>query len=473
MCASIFDIVTDWILINVDFQYPFNPMLLRLLRMAKIARLVRLVRSAKGLRTLLTTISKCLPALGNVISLLGLCCLIFATMGMALFGDVIPQEQLGYGGSWPAFDTFGGAMLQMIMMATSEQWPSIMRACTVVAPFCGVQAGTPADADYDDCGAPTGVAVVFFVLYQLLGSLLMMNLTVGVVVDQFSSSSIQENMCASKACLPQMHASHDAWLPQMPSTVCHPQRCSSLCGRLYFATPPTQQPSSSPPVSHASPSHRCVTQTAVLEFQDKWSRLDPDGTYYISAHYLGRLLTQMLPPLGVRDEEKVASGKSQYVDVLRRLETAWLPVRGHGQVQFQEVLFALARTSINESADPRLHGMQAGQRLPECALRQTLDKQMRKNLDLRDLKDAPVEWNAHEYVAAQKVQRTYRGFRAREALHTSKQRQIKQKRVSTAFRISSTLLTSFVVADVKSSATALASEPSHLATIRLSTRGRE
>jgi len=238
-----------------------------------------------------------------------------------------------------------------------------------------------------------------------------MNLTVGVVVDQFSSSSIQENMC--------------------------------------------------------------VTQTAVLEFQDKWSRLDPDGTYYISAHYLGRLLTQMLPPLGVRDEEKVASGKSQYVDVLRRLETAWLPVRGHGQVQFQEVLFALARTSINESADPRLHGMQAGQRLPECALRQTLDKQMRKNLDLRDLKDAPVEWNAHEYVAAQKVQRTYRGFRAREALHTSKQRQIKQKRVSTAFRISSTLLTSFVVADVKSSATALASEPSHLATIRLSTRGRE
>ena len=73
--------------------------------------------------------------------------MIFATVGMNLFGGVIAQPHLGYGGEWPgftqctpsnvrllfslpamdcvrapgewpAFDTFGGAMLIMLTMAT-------------------------------------------------------------------------------------------------------------------------------------------------------------------------------------------------------------------------------------------------------------------------------------------------------------------------------------------------------------------
>ena len=78
----------------------FNPMLLRLLRMFRILRLIRLVRSAKGLRTLLLTIARCLPALGIICSLLFLLCTIFATIGMAIFGNVIPQPHHGYGGQW-------------------------------------------------------------------------------------------------------------------------------------------------------------------------------------------------------------------------------------------------------------------------------------------------------------------------------------------------------------------------------------
>ena len=68
-------------------------------------------------------------------------------------------------------------------------------------------------------------------------------------------------------------------------------------------------------------------------------------------------------------------------------------------------------------------------------------------LELRQLKDAPVDFNAHEYYAAEMLQRTYRGFRAREALYSTKQKEIKKERVTQAFRISSTLLTSFVTND--------------------------
>ena len=50
--------------------------------------------------------------------------------------------------------------------------------------------------------------------------------------------------------------------------------------------------------------------------------------------------------------------------VLLQLEAAWLPVR-EGKVHFQETLFALARCEV-------------GQRLPQCNLRDKLDKQMRR-----------------------------------------------------------------------------------------------
>ena len=133
---------------------------------------------------------------------------------------------------------------------------------------------------------------------------------------------------------------------------------------------------------------------------------------------------------------------------LKKLQAAWLPLR-YGQVQFQETLFALAR-------------VEAGQRLPDCPLRTKLDRHARRVLDLRHLRDAPVEWNAHEYYAAEMVQRTYRGFHMREALHAHKQREIKRERVTQAFRISSTLLTSFVANDAAACSSRLGEpRPSH------------
>ena len=195
-----------------------------------------------------------------------------------------------------------------------------------------------------------------------------MNLMVGVVVDEFSSTSIQEGMR--------------------------------------------------------------VPETAVLEFQEQWMQLDPEGTHFIPATNLPRLLTRMLqPPLGV-DIHNTPHGPA--VAILHRLQDAWLPVRD-GKIHFHETIFALARCA-------------AGQRLPECALRDQLDKEMRRKLDLRHLKDVTVKWVAHEYFAAEVCQRTYRGFRARNILSNQRQKQIKRDRSEFAYHVSSSILTAFVQA---------------------------
>ena len=71
---------------------------------------------------------------------------------------------------------------------------------------------------------------------QLFAALLMMNMMIGVVVDNFSNTSTKENML--------------------------------------------------------------VSETEMMEFVEEWHRLDKDSSYYISSHYLPTLLNRLLPPLG-------------------------------------------------------------------------------------------------------------------------------------------------------------------------------
>lgn len=288
-----------------------------------------------------------------------------------------------YGGTHPGFDTFGGAMLLMLTMATSEGWASVMRACMVAPPFCGRQAGTMEDDS--DCGMLGGFpAIAFVVVYQVLGALLMMNLMVGVIVDRFSVTSLMQNMR--------------------------------------------------------------VPETAMFEFQEEWLRHAPDGSPYISCHYLPGIIARLPRPLGQSDWP-ATHAKPTMIQVLRQ---AWLPLR-EGQVQFHEVLFALARAEV-------------GQRLPPCELKRKLDLQARRTVDLRQYREHVVVWNAHEYYAAETVQRTFRGFRTREVLFAAAQTRIRRQRVSQAFRVSSTLFTGSLEGDVASCASVMLDATSQLLT---------
>jgi hypothetical protein len=85
------------------------------------------------------------------------------------------------------------------------------------------------------------------VSYQVFGSLLMMNLVVGVVVDNFSNTSTRQNML--------------------------------------------------------------VSETNMLEFQQEWRRIGSPSSLYASAHYLPELMTRLLPPLGIDREALRQHGK--------------------------------------------------------------------------------------------------------------------------------------------------------------------
>ena len=52
-----------------------------------------------------------------------------------------------------------------------------------------------------------------------------------------------------------------------------------------------------------------VSETNMLEFQQEWRRIGSPSSLYASAHYLPELMTRLLPPLGIDREALRQHGK--------------------------------------------------------------------------------------------------------------------------------------------------------------------
>jgi hypothetical protein len=67
---------------------------LRILRMLRIARMLRLMKSWKGLYQIVMTVFNAMPQMANVLVLMFLISLIFALLGMQIFGAQVRPRLL-------------------------------------------------------------------------------------------------------------------------------------------------------------------------------------------------------------------------------------------------------------------------------------------------------------------------------------------------------------------------------------------
>ena len=249
-----FTVAVSWIGIVLDSVSGSQIPAVSVFRVFRVARVFRLIPKAKGLRTLLHTLTFSLPALVNVGSVFVLFLFIYAVMGMNLFGLIKHAEHVNDKAS---FDTFPKAMLLLFRMATGESWNGIMhdcmitRLCTkVINPLYGDLNGQYFNSDdpriyglreedlENGCSPHPVVAIVYFISFVVLCAFVMLNLVVGVILDNFQDSNTVEAMPVSRE---------------------HLER-----------------------------------------FANVWGQLDPRGTYYVSASKLSHIISQVDPPLGVR-----------------------------------------------------------------------------------------------------------------------------------------------------------------------------
>jgi voltage-gated sodium channel len=125
---------------------------LRALRILRVLRLVSLVPSMRGV---VGALLKALPGMASIIGLLALVLYVSAVLATKLFGAIAPEF----------FGTLGSSLFTLFQVMTVEGWPDIAREVMAVAPQ----------------------AWIFFVVYLLIATFMVLNLFIAVVVNAMQS----------------------------------------------------------------------------------------------------------------------------------------------------------------------------------------------------------------------------------------------------------------------------------------------
>ncbi|NXG08725.1 SCN2A protein, partial [Sakesphorus luctuosus] len=175
--------IVGMFLSKVIEEYFVSPTLFRVVRLARIGRILRLIKGAKGIRTLLFALMMSLPALFNIGLLLFLVMFIYAIFGMSNFAYV--KKEAGIDDLFN-FETFGNSMICLFQITTSAGWDGLLAPILNSGePDCDPHKDHPGSSVKGDCGNPS-VGIFFFVSYIIISFLVVVNMYIAVILENFS-----------------------------------------------------------------------------------------------------------------------------------------------------------------------------------------------------------------------------------------------------------------------------------------------
>ncbi|XP_056156943.1 sodium channel, voltage-gated, type I like, alpha b isoform X1 [Lampris incognitus] len=164
-------------------KYFVSPTLFRVIRLARIGRILRLIKGAKGIRTLLFALMMSLPALFNIGLLLFLVMFIYAIFGMSNFAYV--KRESGIDDMFN-FETFANSMICLFQITTSAGWDGLLAPIlNKREPDCDSETEHPGSSYKGNCGNPS-VGIFFFVSYIIICFLIVVNMYIAVILENFS-----------------------------------------------------------------------------------------------------------------------------------------------------------------------------------------------------------------------------------------------------------------------------------------------
>lgn len=130
------------------------------LRLLRVLRVLRLVTALPKLQLLVGALLRSLSSMGYVGMLLGLMFYIYAVAGIHLFSAHDPAR----------FGALHTALLTLFQIITLDNWSDVFNPLAAVAPL---------------------TATLFFVSFILLGTMIMLNLFIGVITNSMSEMHIE------------------------------------------------------------------------------------------------------------------------------------------------------------------------------------------------------------------------------------------------------------------------------------------
>jgi voltage-gated sodium channel len=149
---------------------PIGSQFAAVLRLARAFRLLRLITALPKLQLLVGALLKSLSSMGYVGLLLGLMFYIYGVAGVYLFGKNDPQF----------FGSLATSLITLMRLITLDDWGKIFDT-QYLGPWLDPQETVRAVSQ-----AKPITAVLFFISFILLGTMIMLNLFIGIVMNSMS-----------------------------------------------------------------------------------------------------------------------------------------------------------------------------------------------------------------------------------------------------------------------------------------------
>lgn len=162
--------IFDFVIVAVCFL-PFGGSYVAVLRLFRLLRVLRLVTVIPRLQLLVSAMLKSLPSMGYVTILLFLLFYIYAVMGVLLFGK---NDPVHFGDLWVS-------LLSLFRVVTLEDWTDVM-----YIQMFGSDVYEGYNQPVDVTPVPNAMPIVgamYFVSFVLLGTMVMLNLVIGVIIN--------------------------------------------------------------------------------------------------------------------------------------------------------------------------------------------------------------------------------------------------------------------------------------------------
>ena len=175
--------VFDFIIVAACLLEPVLPIdgaFLPVLRLARILRVLRLVTTIPKLQVLVSCLLKSLPSMFYVSVLLGLLFYIYGTMAVFLYGENDPIH----------FRNLQTSVLSLFRVVTLEDWTDVMYINMYGSDNYGYSDQDLARWEPSSQASPLGAAI-FFVSFVLIGTMIVLNLVIGVIMNSMDESNAE------------------------------------------------------------------------------------------------------------------------------------------------------------------------------------------------------------------------------------------------------------------------------------------
>jgi voltage-gated sodium channel len=166
--------IFDFVVVAVCFL-PFHAQYVAVLRLARLLRVIRLVRALPDLQVLVTALLKSLPSMLYIGLLLGLLFYLYGVLGTFLFAQNDPIH----------FGTLHTTLLTLFGNVTLEGWIDVMNINIEGCAAVGYE-DTP-----ELCRRSTPqpiAAVVYFCSFVVIGTMVVLNLFIGVITNSMEGA---------------------------------------------------------------------------------------------------------------------------------------------------------------------------------------------------------------------------------------------------------------------------------------------